>query len=161
MTGQQIRKQGRTQSSSAGGLQDSPGSSSRRLAQLLAAGLGLVVAFQLLLAAGAPFGAAAYGGADPGRLSSELRITSLFAAVFWLLACLTALARGGVAASPIPYAVSRRAIWGLTMLLAAGAVMNIASSSPWERFGMAPFIAAMTALSWRLARSRHPSVQEG
>jgi hypothetical protein len=77
MTGQQIRKSGRTQSSGAGSLEDSLSSSSRRLAQLLAAGLGLVVAFQLLLAAGAPFGAAAYGGADTGRLSSELRTTSM------------------------------------------------------------------------------------
>jgi hypothetical protein len=161
MTGQQIRKPARTQSSAGAGLQDRSGSSPRRLAQLLAVGLGLVVAFQLLLAAGAPFGAAAYGGAETGRLSSELRTTSMFAAVFWLLACLTALARGGVTASPISYAVSRRAIWGLTVLLAAGALMNAASSSPWERFGMAPFIVAMTLLSWRLARSGNPSVQKG
>jgi hypothetical protein len=66
-----------------------------------------------------------------------------------------------VAASPISYAFSRRAIWALTVLLAAGAVMNAASSSPWERFGMAPFIVAMTALSWRLARSGYPSALKG
>ena len=146
MTGQQTRKQARTRTSGAGAVEPSPGSTSRHLAQLLAVGLGAVVACQLALAAGAPFGSAAYGGGDPGRLSSELRITSMLAAGFWLLACLTALARGGVATSPITYALSRRAIWGLTVLLAAGAVMNAASSSPWGRFGMAPFIVTMTAI---------------
>ena len=135
--------------------------SARRPAQLLAAGLGAVVAFELALAAGAPWGEAAFGGADPGVLSRELRITSLFASVLWLLASLTALARGGVAASPISYAFSRRAIWGLTILLAAGAVMNAASSSPWERFGMTPFIVVLTAMSWRLARSCDRTVSRG
>lgn len=154
----------RTQARIRTGRADVPAhahASARRPAQLLASGLGAVVVFELALAAGAPWGEAAFGGADPGRLSAELRITALFAAGFWLLACLTALARGGVAASPIPYAFSRRAIWGLTVLLAAGAVMNAASSSPWERFGMAPFIVVMTALSWRLARSCDPAVGRG
>jgi hypothetical protein len=152
MTKQTTRAQGGIDTRGSGLPGHAP-ASSRRPAQLLAAGLGAVVAFELALAAGAPWGEAAFGGADPGRLSTELRITSLFAAGFWLLACLTALARGGVAASPVSYAFSRRAIWGLTVLLAAGALMNAASSSPWERFGMAPFIVVMTALSWRLARS--------
>jgi len=128
----------------------------RRLATLLGTGLGIVVAFELALAAGAPWGSAAYGGTDPGALSTELRIASVFVAEFWLFAALTALARGGVAASPIGYAFSRRAMWGLTILLAAGTVMNAASSSPWERYGWAPFILGLTVLSWRLARScRH------
>jgi hypothetical protein len=125
----------------------------RRLAPVLATGFAVVVVFEVCLAAGAPWGSAAFGGADPGRLSNELRIASVFAAGFWALAALIALARGGVVASPISSAVSRRAMWGLTILLAAGTVMNAASSSPWERYGWAPFTLGLTVLSWRLARS--------
>jgi hypothetical protein len=125
----------------------------RRLAWLLATGLAAITAFQLCLAAGAPWGAAAWGGADPGRLSTELRVASAFAASFWLLAALTALARGGTAASPIPYAFSRRGTWALTSLLGLGAVMNAASQSPWERFGWAPVVLGLAVLSLQLSRS--------
>ncbi len=156
MTEQQNRTHERNGGSEASDSRNGPDAGDRRLALLLATGLITVVAFELALAAGAPWGSAAYGGGDPGRLSTELRIGSVFVAGFWLLAALTALARGGVAASPIPHAFSRRAVWGLTVLLAAGAVMNAASSSPWERFGWAPFIVGLTVLSWRLARSHDP-----
>ena len=133
------------------------GSHRRRLASVVATGFAVVVVFEVCLAAGAPWGSAAFGGADPGRLSTELRIASAFAAGFWSLAALTALARGGVVALPIGHAFSRRAMWGLTVLLAAGTVMNAASSSPWERFGWAPFTLGLTVLSWRLARSCRPA----
>ncbi len=156
MTEQQNRTHERNVGSEASDSRNGSDAGDRRLALLLATGLITVVAFELALAAGAPWGSAAYGGGDPGRLSTELRIGSVFVAGFWLLAALTALARGGVAASPIPHAFSRRAVWGLTVLLAVGAVMNAASSNPWERFGWAPFIVGLTVLSWRLARSHDP-----
>lgn len=124
----------------------------RRLAQLVATGFGGVVAFQLCLAAGAPWGAAAWGGADVGRLSTELRVASSFQAFLWLLAAAIALSRGGVA-GPIPHGLSRRAMWTVAALLAVGAVMNAASSSRWERFGWAPFLLGLTALAFQLARS--------
>jgi hypothetical protein len=123
----------------------------------VATGFAVVVVFEVCLAAGAPWGPAAFGGADSGRLSTELRTASVFAAGFWLLAALTALVRGGVVASPFSHAFTRRVMWGLTILLAAGTVMNAASSSPWERYGWAPFVFGLTVLSWRLARSRQHS----
>ncbi len=129
------------------------GRGDRRLAWLLAAGLAAVTVFQLCLAAGAPWGAAAWGGADPGQLSAELRVASAFAACFWLLAALTALARAGIAASPVSYAFSRYGTWALTALLAVGAVMNGASQSHWERFGWAPFVFGLALLSFQLSRS--------
>ncbi len=125
----------------------------RRTAALLATGLAAVTVFQLCLAAGAPWGAAAWGGADPGQLSAELRVASAFAACFWLLAAFTALARGGMAASPVPYALSRYGTWALTALLAIGAVMNAASQSRWERFGWAPIVFVLAILSLQLSRS--------
>jgi hypothetical protein len=132
----------------------------RRLALVVASGFTVVVVFQLALVAGAPWGAAAYGGAQQGSLPTELRAASVVQGFFWLLAGLTALSRGGLA-SPIPYALSRRAMWVLTVVLAIGCVMNAASSSPWERFGWAPFILGLTVLSLQLARSgRHPHSPE-
>lgn len=127
----------------------------RRLAWLLATGLAGVSVFQLCLAAGAPWGAAAWGGAEPGRLSAELRVASGFASCFWLLAALTALARAGVATSPISYTFSRRGTWALTALLAVGTVMNAASQSRWERFGWAPVVLGLAVLSLQLSRSGH------
>jgi hypothetical protein len=92
----------------------------------------------------------------PGRLPAELRVASAFAGCFYVAAALTALARGGVGRSAIPYAFSRRAMWALTALMAVGAVMNAASSSRWERYGWAPFILGLTILSLQLARSGRP-----
>ena len=106
--------------------------------------------------AGAPWGAAAYGGADPGRLPPELRVASAVQACVWLLAGLTALSRGGVAASPIPDTLSRRAVWTFAGLLAVGTVVDAASSSRWERFGWAPFLLVLTVLTFELARSGRP-----
>jgi len=128
---------------------------------LVATGFTAVVGFQVSLAAGAPWGAAAWGGADSGHLSAELRVASSIAACFWLLAALTALSRGGITASPIPYWFSRRAMWALTALLAVGTVMNAASLSRWERFGWAPFVLVLTVLSLQLARSSRGELSDG
>lgn len=121
----------------------------RRLALVIAVGFAIVGGFQLALVAGAPWGAAAYGGANPGPLPMGLRAASVLAALFWLLAGLTALARGGLA-SPVPQSFSRRALRVLTGVLAIGFVMNVASSSPWERFGWAPLTLGLTVGSLRL-----------
>jgi len=126
------------------------------LAALLAGGLATVMAFQVSLIAGAPWGVAAYGGSQTGQLPTDLRVASTLQAAFWLLATLTVLSRGGLTTGPVPYSFSRRAVWALTAILAVGAVMNAASSSNWERFGWAPFVLALTILSLRLARSPIP-----
>ena len=128
----------------------------RRLTLATAGAFAVIVSFQIALVAGAPWGTAAYGGAETGRLPNELRVASAVQACIWLLAALTALSRGGLT-SPVPYTFSRPGMWALTALLAIGAVMNAASSSPWERYGWAPFILALSILSMRLARSRIPS----
>lgn len=128
-----------------------PTPAQRRLAVAAASGFALVTAFQVALAAGAPLGAAAWSGAHPGRLPDDLRVASSVSAVVWLLAALVVLARGG-AGVRLPARVGRTGVRTLAGLLGLGAVMNAASSSPWERFGWAPFTLALLVLCVLLAR---------
>jgi hypothetical protein len=127
-----------------------------RVAIVLAAGLLIVVAFQAALTFGAPYGAAAQGGTNPGRLPDALRLVTGLGAVVWLFAALVVLARGGRALVPLPDAVARVGTWVVVGLLGLGALLNFASSSPWERFGWGPFTLVMFVLCVLLARSGSP-----
>lgn len=124
-----------------------------RVAALLAVGCLIVAAFQAALTLGAPFGAAALGGANAGQLPGPLRLVTGFATVVWLLAALLVLTRGGSRHSPVTTAVASVGTWALACLLGVGALMNFASSSPWERFGWGPFTLVMFVLGVVLARS--------
>ena len=126
------------------------------VAVVLAAGLVVVVAFQAALTFGAPFGAAALGGTNPGRLPDAVRLVTGFSAVVWLFAALLVLARGGYALVPLPEAVSRVGTWVLVGLLGLGALLNFASSSLWERFGWGPFTLVLLMLAVVLVRSGVP-----
>jgi hypothetical protein len=76
-----------------------------------------------------------------------------FAALLWLFATLIVLARGGLATSSLPGSLARWGVWVLVGLLGVGALLNFASSSPWERFGWGPFTVVMLVLCIILARS--------
>lgn len=128
----------------------------RRLSLATAIGFLVVVAFQLALTLGAPFGAAALGGANPGQLPEELRVVSAVSALVWIFATFIVLARGGFAISPLPRALARWGTWALVGYLALGVLMNAASFSPWERFGWAPFTLALFILTLLLARGGPP-----
>ena len=122
-----------------------------RIAGVVAAiGFAGIAAFQATIAAGAPLGRAAWGGAHV-RLPERLRVASTVAVGFWILAAIVALARAGFDASPIPFGVSRWAIWVLVVMLSIGALMNAASRSPWERFLWAPVALALAVLCLALA----------
>lgn len=123
----------------------------RRTAVAVAVGFLLVAAFQLSLLLGAPFGAAALGGANPGTLPVELRMVSAINAAVWAIAAAIVLTRGGWTIARVPPAVARWGTWVLVGLLALGALMNLASPSPWERFGWAPFTAVLFVLTLLVA----------
>ena len=123
----------------------------------LAAGLLVVVAFQVALTMGAPMGAAAMGGVNSGRLPDELRVVTGLSAVAWSFAALVVLARGDRAVVPVRGAVVRVGTWVLVGLLALGSLMNVASSGPWERFGWGPFTFILFGLCLVLARSGYPT----
>jgi hypothetical protein len=121
-------------------------------ATLAAAGFLVIAAFQLLLALGAPLGRAAYGGRS-AVLSPAFRRASAVAVVIWLLAAVVILGAGGALAVPLPDVVLDVGAWVLVVLSVLGAIVNLASSSPWERFGWAPFSAALAVLSFIVASS--------
>ena len=138
----------------------------RGVAFALATGLLIVVAFQAALTLGAPWGAAAQGGTNPGRLPGDLRLASGIAALVFLFAALAKGARAGaldLAAltdeAHLPPVVVRIGTWVIVVLLGVGVLINVASSSPWERYGWAPFTLVLFVLSVLLVRGESPHPQ--
>ncbi len=117
-----------------------------------AGGFGVIVAFQVALALGAPFGAGAWGGQNRGPLPANLRIASAVAGVVWASAALIVLSRAGFAVVPLPAGLTWWGTWILVGVLSVGAVMNVASVSPWERYGWSPFTLVLAALCFVVAR---------
>lgn len=92
-------------------------------------------------------------GGKSATLPGNLRRASAVAFVIWLLAAVLILGRGGVIEVPVPTAVLTWGAWILVVVSALGALVNVASSSVWERFGWAPLAAAMAFLSAIVASS--------
>jgi hypothetical protein len=118
----------------------------RTTAAVAAAGFVVIAAFQAALALGAPLGHAAWGG-QQARLSTRLRIGSAVASVIWILATLIVLGRAGFEVSPLPEVVEHWGTWILVGLLPVGALMNIASSSRWERYAWGPLASILALLT--------------
>ena len=99
-------------------------------------------AFQLALAAGAPWGAAAWAGQSPGVLPPSLRAAS----------AVSVLAYAGLAAVVVTDRLRpttrRRVLTGASLLMVVGTVGNLATPSPIERL-WAPVAAAIALLLWR------------
>lgn len=91
----------------------------RALSIIAAAGFGLLAAFQLAIALGAPFGKASWGGSHAAALPIELRVASGVAVGVYLFAALIILARGGVAISPLSAGCDggRGSSWGSQQLV--------------------------------------------
>ena len=119
---------------------------------LAAVGFLVIAVFQLALAAGAPLGRAAWGG-KTAVLPGRLRRASAVAVVIWLLATVIILGRAGIVGVPLPREVLTWGAWILVVLSALGALVNVASSSPWERFGWGPLAAVLALLSAIVALS--------
>lgn len=115
---------------------------------VLAALLSALVAFQVALAAGAPWGRAAYGGASE-RLAPRLRVTSVVAAIIWSAATVVVLGRGDVITVPL----NGTLIWVVVGLLGLGIVANAATRSHIERAIWLPFSLVATTLALVLALS--------
>jgi hypothetical protein len=124
-------------------LSNPPASTAGRGAAVLFAVVG---GFQICLAAGAPWGEAAFGGANVGVLSDTLRVSSAVAAVVYLGLSL-------VAGTPMLGAtLRRRVLYGVAPVMVVGALVNLASPSLPERMIWTPVTVALAISLWRAAR---------
>jgi hypothetical protein len=126
------------------------------VAALLHAALSVgVVAFQCALAAGAPWGAYAMGGAFPGQFPAALRLAALVQAA--LISAMTAvvMSRAGLVL-PAWCQASRRLVWVVVAFNALGLVLNVITPSARERAIWAPVALLLTASSAVVAMDRPP-----
>ena len=122
--------------------------------KLAAALLLVVVGFQALLALGAPWGAAAYGGANTGVLPDPLRASSAVTGALYL-------ALAAVAGTSWVYVRLRaRFMYGTSALMVVAAVVNIASPSFIERIIWTPVTIGLVLTLWCAARLDSPTHTE-
>jgi hypothetical protein len=111
-------------------------------AMLAAIGFAGLAVFQAALAAGAPWGHAAWGG-ENADLSTAQQTASAVAAVVYLAAALIVLCRGGVIwRARSNGALFRWGTWFFAVAMALGALPNFASQSRWETFALGPLARA-------------------
>ena len=96
-----------------------------------------VVVFQIALAAGAPWGAFAMGGAFPGQFPPALRIAALIQAALLAGMAMVVLARAGLVL-PGWSRVSRWLVWVVVAFAALSLVLNLITPSAGERAIWAP-----------------------
>jgi hypothetical protein len=123
----------------------------RTAAVLAAIGFAGIVVFQLALAAGAPWGHAAWGGAN-AELTTAQRIGSAVAVVFWTAAALVVLGRAGFWEAGRLARLFRWGTWAVVVLLSLSAVVNVASQSRWENFILGPLSLLLAILCAVVAR---------
>ena len=118
-----------------------------QIAAIVAAFLmGALAAFELALAAGLPWGKAAWGGGD-ADLATGLRIASVGAAVIYGVAALVILRRAGHGVwTPIPARWVPRVVWGIAGYSVLGTLLNAVSGSTLERAVMTPVALCLAVL---------------
>lgn len=121
----------------------------RAAALLYTAVTAVVVAFQIALAAGAPWGAYAMGGAVPGQFPPELRVAALIQAVLLVGLAVIVLSRADLVATWSR--ASHRLIWFAVAFATVGLVLNLITPSPGERAIWAPVTLVMLVTSLLVA----------
>jgi hypothetical protein len=130
----------------------------RKAAITATVGFAGLAVFQLLLAAGAPFGEAAWGGTTEGQLSTGLRVGSAISIVVYAVAAAVILRRTGFRVRGQSRAVARTGSWVLVVLLTLGTLANFLSQSPWERFLLGPVTLVLAGLCLVVAHSAAEAV---
>jgi hypothetical protein len=101
-----------------------------------------VIAFQVALAVGAPWGAYAMGGAFPGRLPPAMRVAALVQAAILGMLAVVVLSRAGLAmlslSATLPWLV-----WVAVAVAAVSLVLNAVSPSAGERRIWVPVASAL------------------
>ena len=110
--------------------------------------IGTTALFQVALAIGAPWGAAAWGGQHPGVLPARTRWASAGSAL--VLASVAVVAGTPDLVGPV---LRRRVLVGATGYFALGTVINAASRSPVERAIWTPVALTTAGLLRQATRS--------
>jgi hypothetical protein len=105
-----------------------------------------VVAFQVALAGGAPWGAYAMGGRFPGQLPLALRIAALAQAALIAGMALVVISRAGLLLTGWS-GVSRWLVWVVVAVAAVSVVLNLITPSASERAIWAPVALLLLASS--------------
>ena len=128
----------------------------RRIAGIVyTAATAVVVAFQIALALGAPWGAYAMGGAYPGQFPPALRIAALVQAGILIGLAGIVLARAGIALKSWER-VARWMVWVAVAFSAVSLVLNLITSSAGERMLWAPVAFALLVCSLLVATGPKP-----
>ncbi|MBE7432963.1 MAG: hypothetical protein HS100_03550 [Anaerolineales bacterium] len=106
----------------------------------------VVILFQFALAAGAPWGEFAMGGAYPGQFPPELRVAAVIQAIILALLALVVLARAGITLQKWSR-TSRWLIWVVVAFSAISLVLNAITPSASERAIWAPVALIMLTCS--------------
>jgi hypothetical protein len=109
-----------------------------------------VIAFQIGLALGAPWGSFAMGGGSPGRFAPALRVAALGQAVLLGLTSAIVLSRAGLVLPALSDA-SRWLIWVVVAISGLGLVLNAISRSAAERRIWVPVAVVMLGSSLLVA----------
>ena len=119
-----------------------------------------VVAFQIALAAGAPWGAYAMGGASPGQLPPALRMAVMIQAALLAGMAAVILARAGVIL-PEWSRLSHWLVWIVVALTALSLVLNLITPSAGERAIWAPTLSLLLISSLIVAFSSSSATSAG
>ena len=112
-----------------------------------------VVAFQIALAAGAPWGAYAMGGASSGQLPPAMRVGAIVQAVLLAGIAGVILARAGLIL-PGWWRVSHWLVWIVVAITALSLVLNLITPSAGERAIWLPTLSLLLISSFFVAFSK-------
>jgi hypothetical protein len=114
----------------------------------------VVVLFQLALAAGAPWGEWAMGGAYPGQFPPSLRVAAIVQAALLVGMALVVLTRAGLF-TPRWARHARWLIWVVVAYSVIGLVLNLITPSAGERAIWAPVAFVLLVSSALVASSKN------
>ncbi|MGZ9160516.1 MAG: hypothetical protein ACXW4T_05065 [Candidatus Limnocylindrales bacterium] len=114
-----------------------------------------VIAFQVALTLGAPWGAYAMGGAFPGRLPTPMRVAALVQAVLIGLLALAVLSAAAVIVPELADAYPW-VVWVAVVVSAFAVVLNAISRSAGERRIWVPVAVVMLVCSVLVALTATP-----
>ncbi len=112
----------------------------------------IVILFQFALAAGAPWGKLTMGGLHSGVLPKKLRIAAGAQALLIAVTVLVVLVEANLL-MPELQPISRIGIWFVVILYTISSILNLITSSTWERRTGGPVSVCMLICSLIIALS--------